>query len=52
MVPSKEEKIILEMIDMYQSFPAIWKMKSKFITVIEIRKDIAYERLLAKYRDR
>ena len=49
MAASQEEKnILLELIDVYRSLPALWKIKSKEFSDRE-KKDTEYETLLNKY---
>ncbi|XP_036339701.1 uncharacterized protein LOC118749015 isoform X7 [Rhagoletis pomonella] len=46
-----EKKFIIEFIELYQSLPALWDVKSKDYKDREL-KDIQYQILLAKYKER
>lgn len=48
--PKEEKKFLLELIDLYRSLPALWKVKAKEYSDRN-KKAIAYERLLVKYRE-
>ena len=50
MAPCKEEKkFLLELIDVYRSLFALWKIEGKEYSERQ-KKDSAYETLLIKYR--
>lgn len=46
-----ERKFILECIDVYKELPCLWQVKSEDYMNRQ-KKDLAYEKLLQKYRER
>ena len=46
-----ERQFILEVLDIYKSLPVLWKIKSNDYSN-RMKKDLAYEQLLEKYREK